>query len=340
MFAIQIDGSLLLMGLRTIAIPTLSLTKSTTNAHKTMANNNTNAHIDPHLRLVSEMNEFKPPLRNKFDAISLLLHLAMKSFGFRCVGSSESSRDETNSGDFAPEGWNSSNDSYTFTYKHSKSSMVFVVKALVMGDSLLVNGLALEDKKVHSMEVHTNDYVIRDAKMDEYSNLFKNLQELLNEFKAKVVDKLLPGLNKEGYQAPSESSNTTADQNQRRDPLREDPYRNDPLRVPNSGGYGRPYGSGPAFGMGDRDLYPDVGGFNIPSIPGMGPGGYGSHMGPDHPGFGSLDPYRGEGGGLGRGNPRPPPGARFDPFGPPGNFFGGPNPDDLNPPGFGGNMYL
>jgi len=69
----------------------------------------------------------------------------------------------------------------------------------------------------------------------------------------------------------------------------------------------------------------------------------GNLVGPNHPGFGgTLDPYYDPYGiGIpndfrrGRGNRgRGPPGARFDPFGPPGGGFGNPNNDHLPPPGF------
>jgi len=70
----------------------------------------------------------------------------------------------------------------------------------------------------------------------------------------------------------------------------------------------------------------------------MGPPG--NLVGPHHPGFGPLvnDPYGNTppfgGGGRGRGGMAPP-GARFDPFGPPrpGHQFGEPDSDDLPPPG-------
>jgi len=76
------------------------------------------------------------------------------------------------------------------------------------------------------------------------------------------------------------------------------------------------------------------------------PGYGGSHIGPNHPGFGIRDPFAppfSGGGGFG-GFPgvRPPPrGARFDPFGPPGTR---PNPDNdhFPPPGgdFSDDMYM
>ena len=80
----------------------------------------------------------------------------------------------------------------------------------------------------------------------------------------------------------------------------------------------------------------------MPPAPGPGTGNL---IGPNHPGFGPLvtDPYANSPyGPMGRGRGRGsfPPGARFDPYGPPGMPFPpGPDPDDLPPPGMG-NMFL
>jgi len=298
-----------------------------------------NAPLDFHLQLIQEIEQAKPTLSRPEDAIVLLLHLSLKRLQFRCVGTSESSRDESVTGAFAPEGWNKSEDAYVLTYKHPKSSMHFVLKCLKMGGNLLINGIALEDNKIHSMEIDSLSYTRKNPDLADYKTIFKDAGALLRQFKANIIDKLLPGLNKEGFESASTTNTTTAPQ--RNEPARprprydDDPLRIDPLREP-SRTPNRPY-----VPMGHEDLYPNVGGFNIPSVPGMGPnfggGAGGSQMGPNHPMFhpDHEDDYN-----LPRPGIRPPPGARFDPFGPPGNHFGGPNNDHFPPPGFGGNMYL
>lgn len=152
------------------------------------------------------------------------------------------------------------------------------------------------------------------------------------------------------------------------------PYHKDPLRIDRS-----PYGgslmgipnplTGNTRGDFDRDLYPDV----QHTVPGnlIGNGNNnnnnpsslilpGNLVGPDHPLFtgganngGNFYPIGPNFGNISRTNiPGLPPGARFDPFGPPGivpspgflppnqnrpkntpNVFG-PNPDHLAPPNF------
>lgn len=52
-----------------------------------------------------------------------------------------------------PTSWNQHGDAYCFVYKHSQSSMTFVVKSLVMNDRLLVHGVAKEDDKICSLEL-------------------------------------------------------------------------------------------------------------------------------------------------------------------------------------------
>jgi len=311
----------------------------------------TNQALDFHLQLIKEIEDQKIELRSGFEAVVLLLHLATKRLGFRCVGTRENSRSEEGVDLFVPEGWNQSEDCYVFTYKHAKSSMTFVIKSLVMGQSLLINGTALEDKKVHSFEIDLLDHIRKGADMRDYNNIYKDTRELLRSYKVNVLDKLLPGINKDGYDTSNHNQNTTQHIRDtstpdplRVDPLRVDPLRVDPLRVDplrDDRGY-RGGGVPPYFPIGGGDLHPDFGGIHIPSIPGIG-GGYnggGSHVGPQHPIFGnpSRDPYYQDDNSPLR---RPPPGARFDPYGPPmGNHFRGPNPDDFPPPGFGGNMFI
>lgn len=127
-------------------------------------------------------------------------------------------------------------------------------------------------------------------------------------------------------------------------------------------GFGVPggFGGGPMGHYGDGDLFGSFGryGEQVPGgyRGGFGGGSGGSEIGPHHPGFGPgvNDPYAmprgGRGGGAygtggfgsgGVGAPpdfhAPPPGARFDPFGPPPNPSSAPRPNPHPPdapPGF------
>jgi len=293
------------------------------------------------------LKENKPQLRQNFDALSILLHCMMKEMGFRFIGCGDSN-DVTISGQFVPPDWNKSNDSFCFRYKHPQSSMTFVIKSLVLGDKLLVHGIAEEDKNIRSVELSVNDYVKSKVSYEDFDNLYKNVEQLLSTYKETIVSKLFP-------MSITEAPETTT--------VRETPTSttrspdNDPLRIPGTGNrvppnpypyaadpyFDEDYGTTPPgwFGIGSHDLNPFPSPYGTP----FGGPGSGSQIGPHHPGFGPgvRNPYNQPHYGRGRGRgfaPPPPPGARFDPYGPPG-FPGSGNPDndDLPPPGYG-NMYL
>jgi hypothetical protein len=163
-----------------------------------------------------------------------------------------------------------------------------------------------------------------------------------------VLQKLAPGLHKEGYEDSTQATRGQPEASRPRDPLRDDslpqparPYPfDDPLaaapRRPNPPGDfappgfedefeinrplrgyppgfpgGFPGGRSP-YNIGDRDLYPPGLGPHDPLRGTMGPGfGGGGGM---HPTF--DDPLFGGSGGVGGYDPRAPPGARYDPPGP------------------------
>eukprot|EP01027_Heterolobosea_sp_BB2_P027142 GEZU01042378.1.p1 GENE.GEZU01042378.1~~GEZU01042378.1.p1 ORF type:complete len:372 (-),score=29.17 GEZU01042378.1:212-1246(-) len=274
-------------------------------------------------------------IRNDHDAVVIALHCIMLQDGFRCVGVGEQGPPiELERTRMAP-GWNASTEAYSFRYKHHQSSMMFLVKALTLGDTLLVHAMPIETKKTFSIEFDISKYVNpgRFANLDEF---FKDLNGLYTLFLQGICRKLVP---KEGYEVPQQQQQTSAQQNRppqeqpRTQPQRpyippQRPYHDDPLRI------GPVYGGGGfgGFGIGDQDLYPA-------GIPGLGPrapglpgAGGGMYVGPRHPGFGPgvNDPfYGGNTGGTMPGMPprfggptlppgAVPPGARFDPFGPPG----------------------
>jgi hypothetical protein len=251
--------------------------------------------------------------------------------GFRCVGMGEhGSIQELEGDDKIPKDWNKNQDVYTFRFKHYRSSMTFVIKFLPLGKQLLIHAQAKEEGKTISMDLQTIDFVISDALNKLWSgdenikleNLFKDLDKLESLFKINITRKLLPELNKEGYEeSVPESTTTTTPQQVRRPPMPQQPFIPapqppqpdfDPLRIgpprfptiPNYGGFGD-------FGVGGNDLMPQI---NPPLYIGRGGfGGSGGNLiGPNHPGFGPTAPNFGN---LPQGVP---PGARFDPYAPPG----------------------
>jgi len=228
--------------------------------------------------------------------------------------------------------------------------MTYQIKALTLGEKFLVFGTSIEEQKIYSFECEINDYVYTSESLKDYEKLFKNnLQNFVTLFKIKIINQLAPMIVKEGYEHKETiDSNQSEQQQQHRSNARTHyfpPYHphfpsNDPSHLidPYSGVRLPPVAS--PFYVGGNDLFPSGGGrFPLPGI--ADPGG-GNLVGPNHPAFGPRvrDPYvlgprsRGSGGYRG-----PPPGARFDPYGPPNNDFSDINPDEPPPPGFD-NMFL
>eukprot|EP01124_Arcella_intermedia_P032247 TRINITY_DN7487_c0_g1_i1.p1 TRINITY_DN7487_c0_g1~~TRINITY_DN7487_c0_g1_i1.p1 ORF type:complete len:312 (-),score=40.61 TRINITY_DN7487_c0_g1_i1:62-997(-) len=284
-----------------------------------------------------------PNVKSKFDALFLLLHAFMESAGFRVVGIGEAP-DNLIQDKQLPTDWNASLEAWAFRYRHFRSAMTFLLKGLRLGHTLLVHALALEQNEILTLELAVSDYVKDNCALEALSaECFERVDELCAAFKSKVILKLVPGVADlqppaqpaRPTQPPSGATPAPDGQPGRAGPA-PSPY--DPLRI---GPVHRPPPRYP-FSSGGDDLLPGPGG-GFGYLPGGGPlapypfdpfsGGGGSLVGPHHPGFGLRDPRMPPF--PNRGGPTPfppPPGARFDPFGPPGVR---PNPDHdhLPPPG-------
>lgn len=319
----------------------------------------------------------EPSLKNPYDAIALASHAAMLAVGFRLVGLGEDHKIEADSEGAnptpLPSEWNATKGSYAFRYKHTQSSMEYLLKVNSMGNKAVVMGMGMGDDQTQSFDVRVDDYTsdgnlpcsldLSEAKEEEAARKLQDvfisvgrLSDLGNLMRLKVMQKLAPGLWKEGYQSSTEVEESQQsptrgerqpapgreDDRPRRDPLREDrdppparPYPlHDPLAQPGRPmpepmpGFEdeyetqRPFRGGiPGPGIpnyGERDLYPQGLGPNDPFRGGVGPG-LGGPMGGGgmHPTFDDpLFAGRGQRGGDGY-DPRAPPGARYDdPFGP------------------------
>ncbi|SGY18035.1 BQ5605_C015g07959 [Microbotryum silenes-dioicae] len=289
-----------------------------------------------------------------------------------------------------PQGWEGSatNTSIQFKYRHQQSSMEFVISLVEMGGRALIAGVAVEliiarlptqDNKSISYDVLLADYVSQLAfplslptgaaeassgkkvLADSFA-IPHRLQEFINNYRINIIQRLVPGLSKSGYEElPSNegSGPTTAAGADRplanpRGPYYPDPGGplidptaggsrprpppeatpdHDPLRIPGSGGRGNPFGD-----VGRSDLLPlgglggttGLGGSN--PFGGNGPAGSGMFVGPGHPIFGDhFGPQRGGGtGGVG--------GGRWggDGFLPPGAVPPGARFDPIGPSAGGG----
>lgn len=255
-----------------------------------------------------------------------------------------------------PAEWNA-NSTFAFRYAHEQSSMQYLLKVSRLGNNAVVFALALGDDRTSSFDLPVKDYISESAlplpSTDNITNALRDvfissarLNDLVGLFKINVIQKLAPGIRKEGYEPSSEPLRPQPeDRPPARDPLRDDlppaarPYPfDDPLaaapRRPNPPGdfappgfedefeinrppraYPPGLGGRSPYNIGERDLYPQGLGPNDPFRGTMGPGLGGVGGGGMHPTF--DDPlFGGQGGGSGGYDPRAPPGARYDPPGP------------------------
>ncbi|KAN0031198.1 hypothetical protein ACTA71_010281 [Dictyostelium dimigraforme] len=297
-------------------------------------------------------------IRDKYDVTLLVIALILNKHEFKLEG--EQSNDKV-----VPNGWNSNSDSYALDLiNHLTPGKTFHFKCLRMGNLLLVNAM-IKDKndKIHTLDVDI-DKLVKNIEYKDVENLLLNLKEFISIFEYSIINPLVPGLVRIPTNMQEQQQQQTQTQQERRPPNNPNNQRdfedNDPLRV------GDPQRGGNRYrgyhGDQDPDLYPP--GFPVfshnPFYPGQtrGPGvfpGQGSQIGRDHPGFGNIhNPYGGNnpyGTGLPGYEQRlprgaVPPGARFDPFGPPTGIPGGnrgrgmPDRDDFTPPGFDNDHYM
>lgn len=322
---------------------------------------------------VKALGEGQLSLKTSYEAVALIGHACMVAVGFRLVGLGEdhnlgefllslrdsvpslTSTESSTESPTLPAAWNT-NDTFAFRYAHEQSSMEYLLKVSRLGNNVVVNALALGDDRTSSFDLSVKDYISGSAlPMSATANFARALQDvfissarlgdLIGLFKINVIQKLAPGLYKEGYEDTNRPPRVRADETPRHDPLRDDnlpqparPYPfNDPLaagpRMPNPPDFappgfedefeiqrpprGYPPGLGGGrspYNIGDRDLYPPGMAPHDPLRGPMGPG-FGSGGGGMHPTF--DDPlFGGPGGGSGVYDPRAPPGARYDPVGP------------------------
>ncbi|KAG0011216.1 hypothetical protein BGZ81_002341, partial [Podila clonocystis] len=234
-----------------------------------------------------------------------------------------------------PTRWNASSESYSFRYTHPHSQLNYLIKCIRMAHKFERDPL-------------WNGFISR-----------SRINDLISQFKINIIQQLIPGLTKPGYQEESVPAATTSEGSTtsgagagrgRGRGEQPDYYPdNDPLRMPGVGGlprpgfprppiFGDPFsaedpGYGNPFNIGRDDLDPFGG--RLGGIGGGGGGGGfggigggsggGMIVGPNHPMFRRPPGGGGSGGGGIYGGPQPlprgsvPPGARFDPIGP----FGG-----------------
>lgn len=286
-------------------------------------------------------------LNSSHDGIAALVHTALSALAFRLIGVDESSATLSSSNNVLPEEWNQHGPgNYTFRYRHDQSSLEFVVKVIKLGARTLINAIAVEvylylplvmaycltdykSDKAASLDISTNDFVspsffphdlASDAQPLVHGFIASNrITDFMSRFKLQIVQKLIPGLRKDGYTEELSTADTST--NTRRDIPH--PALSQPQAPPGAPEYGTshiPPENPLSIGRRDLDPFPGMNPSNPFAPPPLFPpyGNDGMFVGPDHPIFG--DRRRGEQGRWGGDGFLPPmgapPGARFDPIAP------------------------
>lgn len=313
-----------------------------------------------------------PQLKNAFDATALAAHATLLSVGFRLIGLGEDHRldapSDASNPQPLPSEWNAGGGNYSFKYKHSQSSMEFLLKVNRIANKAVVMGMGIGDDKTYSFDVTVRDYVsdgnlpatpAMEGRSEEeiqrsITDVFISagrLSDFGSLMRINVVQKLIPNLQKPGYEETRDAQSSSSASQQRLPPTREPQPRNEPFRddrhepprpnfpvqdplvqprrpmpepIPgfeDEHGIMRPPRGGiPAGGMpryGDRDLYPQGLGPRDPLYGGIGPGLGPQGGGGMYPSF--DDPlFAGQGQGGAGYDPQAPPGSRYDPVGPGG----------------------
>ncbi|KAJ7068150.1 PI31 proteasome regulator N-terminal-domain-containing protein [Mycena amicta] len=286
------------------------------------------------------------------DGIAALLHTAMNALAFRLIAVDDASS-STSALTVLPDTWNKAGPShYMFKYKHDQSSLVFVLTISKLGGRTLINAIALESDKAASLDIATDDFTspsfyphrLGGAPLIQGFISSNRVADLMSQFKLKIIQKLVPGLRKDGYTEGEQTTTVTANVATSSQPSAP---RYQPPPLPPRVGPRNP------LEIGRRDLDPFPA--NPFSPPSLFPdhNGDGMFVGPGHPLFAGRRDGQGPWGGDGFLPPMgAPPGARFDPVGPafprggfgPGRLprrgLGEPDNDDFLPPGNNNDMYM
>lgn len=199
--------------------------------------------------MISSLPQNAQKLTHAYECIALAAHASMLAIGFRLVGLGEDHRiqasSDPNQPSPLPNEWNAQSGSYAFRYKHSQSSMEYLIKVNRMGNKVVVMGMGMGgDERTIQFEVKMGEWVSDGnlpferpegmSKEDAQKKLIETFVSVgrLSDFgslmRVQLIQKLVPGLQKEGYE---ESTQQQTGEGTRAAPGREDERpRYDPLR--------------------------------------------------------------------------------------------------------------
>ena len=187
----------------------------------------------------------KPQLKIAPEAVALAVHAGFMAVGYTLVGLGEDdtigaalwrhstlahcpdAQSNAHNPMALPEEWNATS-AYTFRYTHPQSTKEFLVKITKLGARTTIAGIALGNDEVASSDLSVNDYVVADkfpatpvSVGSDVADAAGNVQALfhssgrLNDLgsllKVFIIQKLGPGLGREGYVEESTQARHEAD---------------------------------------------------------------------------------------------------------------------------------
>ncbi|KAJ5506886.1 Proteasome Inhibitor PI31 [Penicillium expansum] len=176
--------------------------------------------LDLAVRAIQPAGDRQPSLKTQYEAVALIGHACMVAVDFRLVGLSEDHNLEPSTDTPSlPAEWNA-NDTFAFRYAHVQSSMQYLLKVSRLGNNAVIFALALGDDRTSSFDLPVKDYISTSAlPLSSSENLTASLRDvfisparlgdLVGLFKINVIQKLAPGLYKEGGSAPAAPTHQT-----------------------------------------------------------------------------------------------------------------------------------
>ncbi|KAF7248486.1 Proteasome inhibitor PI31 subunit [Varanus komodoensis] len=250
------------------------------------------------------------------DALVCYLHWTLITRGYRCLGAGDQPGSGERKSEMLPAGWSADKELYTLRYRLKDDSRDLLLKAIMMDGSIILNVMDPKSQKVADLTLKVADYV-NPQHLADFDRVYLSTDELQTRITHHILSP---------FEATKERAPTKEEPKRERNPSPPNPPDHDPLWIPPRPPQGtrQPPWRDPMgpFAVGGEDLDP------------FGGRSGGMLMDPLHSRFRNpvIDPSSGLPSNLPPGSV--PPGARFDPFGPPGAGRGGPGPDHLPPPNY------
>ncbi|KAK1755604.1 PI31 proteasome regulator N-terminal-domain-containing protein [Echria macrotheca] len=180
-----------------------------------------------------EPDDTTSDLSSSLDAIALFVHACMVNLEYKLVGLNEDDKLAAECERLSPRlpaQWNRSLNSHSFVYRHPQSSMTYIIKVDRLGSKIETRGLAVGHERIARFEISARDYISpsslplripfvesssQENKKQEdrgepliaaLRSLFVStarIADLAGLLKVSIIQRLLPSLQKEGYEEES-----------------------------------------------------------------------------------------------------------------------------------------